>query len=282
MLYLCGKMNRLDLLERVLGVPTATYHEDYMVEFISNWLKENNIPYVVDEMMNIYATKTSEGFEGKLYPCMVAHTDTVHGMNEIMVHTETLPDYEGNLKVCLKGYTPEGKETGIGGDDKCGVFGAMSALLDLPHVKAAFFVSEETGCWGSRKADPNFFVDVAYAIQLDAPLNYMVTEVCSGVRLFNRDSEFFTIVDKVLDEYMPKREYMVHPYTDVSQLKMKFDFSCINISCGYYNYHRPSEYVVIDDLDNSIKTAYAMIEKLGYEKHEYQYDKEYAKSQWYI
>ena len=42
MLYLCGKMNRLDLLERVLGVPTATYHEDYMVEFISNWLKENN------------------------------------------------------------------------------------------------------------------------------------------------------------------------------------------------------------------------------------------------
>ena len=53
-------MNRLDLLERVLSVPTATYHEEYMVEFISNWLKENNIPYVVDEMMNIYATKTSE------------------------------------------------------------------------------------------------------------------------------------------------------------------------------------------------------------------------------
>jgi di/tripeptidase len=83
-------MNRLDLLEKVLSVPTATYHEEYMVEFISNWLKENNIPYVVDEMMNIYATKTSEGFEGKLYPCMVAHTDTVHGMNEIVVHTETL------------------------------------------------------------------------------------------------------------------------------------------------------------------------------------------------
>ena len=75
---------------------------------------------------------------------------------------------------------------------------------------------------------------------------------------------------------------MVHPYTDVSQLKMKFDFSCINISCGYYNYHRASEYVVLDDLDNSIKTAYAMIDKLGYEKHEYQYDKEYAKCQWYI
>jgi hypothetical protein len=39
--------------------------------------------------------------------------------------------------------------------------------------------------------------------------------------------------------------------------------------------------VVIDDLDNSIKTAYTMIEKLGYEKHEYQYDKEYMKTRWY-
>ena len=87
-------MSRQDLLQEVLSVPTATYHEEYMVEYISNWLTQNNIPFVVDEMMNIYATKTSEGFDGKLYPCMVAHTDTVHGMNEIVVHKETLPDYD--------------------------------------------------------------------------------------------------------------------------------------------------------------------------------------------
>ena len=74
---------------------------------------------------------------------------------------------------------------------------------------------------------------------------------------------------------------MIHPYTDVAMLKMKFDFSCINISCGYYNYHRPSEYVVVDDLMNAIDTAYTMIKKLGYDKHEYKFDKDYYKSKWY-
>jgi len=273
--------NDLELLKNVLSVPTATYHEDRLVEFICDWLKEQNIPYVVDEMQNIYATKTSEEFEGKPFPCMVAHTDTVHKLNPIFIKEEILPNQEGIEKLSLRGYTEDGKYTGIGGDDKCGVFGAMISLRDLPHVKAAFFVSEETGCWGSRKADPNFFDDVAYAIQLDAPSNYMVTEVCSGIRLFKRDSDFFRKVDEVLETYMPTREYMVHPYTDVSQLKMKFDFSCINISCGYYNYHRPSEYVVVEDLSNSIHTAHAMIDKLGYEKYHYEFDNDFYKSRWY-
>jgi di/tripeptidase len=273
--------NDLELLKNVLSVPTATYHEDRLVEFICDWLKEQNIPYVVDEMQNIYATKTSEEFKGKPFPCMVAHTDTVHKLNPIHIREEMLPNEEGIEKLSLRGYTEDGKYTGIGGDDKCGVFGAMISLRDLPHVKGAFFVSEETGCWGSRKADPNFFDDVAYAIQLDAPSNYMVTEVCSGIRLFERDSDFFRKVDEVLDTYMPTREYMVHPYTDVSQLKMKFDFSCINISCGYYNYHRPSEYVVVEDLSNSIHTAHAMIDKLGYEKYHYEFDNDFYKSRWY-
>lgn len=267
--------NDLDLLKRVLSVPTATYHEDQLVEFITTWLKEQNIPFVVDEMQNIYATKTSEEYEGKPFPCMVAHTDTVHKLNPILIREEMLPNEEGFDKLSLRGYTEDGKYSGIGGDDKCGVFGAMISLRDLPHVKAAFFVSEETGCWGSRKAEPSFFTDVAYAIQLDAPSNYMVTEVCSGVRLFDKNSEFFAKVDEVLDTYMPTREYMVHPYTDVSQLKIKFDFSCINISCGYYNYHRANEYVVVEDLSNAIHTAHAMIDKLGYEKHTYVFDQDH-------
>jgi di/tripeptidase len=170
----------------------------------------------------------------------------------------------------LKGYNPDGKPVGIGGDDKCGVYGALVSLRDLPHLKAAFFVSEETGCLGSRKASPEFFSDVAYAIQLDAPSNYMVTEVCSGIRLFDRNSEFFRIADEVLTEKFAHHEFQIHPYTDVSQLKIKFDFSCINFSCGYYNYHTMHEYVVVEDLQNSIHTAHEMINRLGYTKHEYE------------
>lgn len=263
-------MNDLEFLKELLSVRTATYNEELMVQYICDWLDKESIPYIVDEMMNVYATKTTQGYEGKLYPCMVAHTDTVHHFDdEIIVQEEQLPNRKMQNKLSLKGYNPEGKPVGIGGDDKCGVYGALISLRDLPHVKAAFFVSEEIGCLGSREASPEFFSDVAYAIQLDAPLDYMVTEVCSGVRLYEKDSDFFKICDEIFEEKMPERQYMVHPYTDVSQLKIKFDFCCINFSCGYYNYHTANEYVVVEDLQNSIHTAHQMIDKLGYTKYYY-------------
>lgn len=263
-------MNDLEFLKELLSVRTATYNEELMVQYICDWLDKERIPYVVDEMMNVYATKTTQGYEDKLYPCMVAHTDTVHHFeDEIIVQEEQLPNRQKQNKLSLKGYDPNGKPVGIGGDDKCGVYGALVSLRDLPHLKAAFFVSEETGCWGSRKASPEFFSDVAYAIQLDAPSNYMVTEVCSGIRLFDRNSEFFRIADEVLTEKFAHHEFQIHPYTDVSQLKIKFDFSCINFSCGYYNYHTMHEYVVVEDLQNAIHTAHEMINRLGYTKHEY-------------
>ena len=97
-----------------------------------------------------------------------------------------------------------------------------------------------------------FFDIVGYAIQFDAPFDYMVTEVSSGVPLFDRDSEFFNKANNVLVEYIIP-EYGSHPYTDVYALKKLFDFSCINLSIGYYNYHTADEYVILEDVENGIK-----------------------------
>jgi acetylornithine deacetylase/succinyl-diaminopimelate desuccinylase-like protein len=60
---------------------------------------------------------------------------------------------------------------------------------------------------------------------------------------------------------------MVHPYTDVYALRGKFDFSCINFSIGYYDYHTKNEYVVVEDVFNGISMGKKMIEKLGYKLH---------------
>ena len=142
----------------------------------------------------------------------------------------------------------------------------MTLLLELPVLKAAFFVSEEIGCIGSSKADPEFFKNVGYAIQFDAPYDYMVTEVSSGVPLYNRRSEFFNKANNVLIEYIIP-EYGSHPFTDVYALKKLFDFSCINLSIGYYDYHTANEYVVLEDVENGIKIGRDLIESLGYEKY---------------
>jgi len=85
-----------------------------------------------------------------------------------------------------------------------------------------------------------------------------------GVKLFDKSDEFFQICDNVLVESFDGRQkYGSHPYTDVYALKSKFDFSCINISIGYYNYHTANEYVVIEDTMNGVDTGKKMIQELG-------------------
>jgi di/tripeptidase len=264
-------MNNLELLKDVLSVPTKTYQEERMVAFLVNWLTENNIPHFVDEHNNVYATKQEslELPEDFYFPCVISHTDTVHNIDTINVREEMLNNAQGEEKLSYKAYNDEGNPTGIGGDDKCGVFACLTLLQELPNVKAAFFVSEETGCHGSLKASEEFFENVGYGIQFDAPENWMVTERCFGQVLFDRDSEFFESCDKVLTEGMDNNymEYMVHPYTDVYALRGKFDFSCINISIGYYNYHTKHEYVVVEDVFNGIDMGKKMIESLGNKLH---------------
>lgn len=263
--------NNLQFLKEVLSIPTKTYQEDLMVEFLINWLEKNNIEYFVDENNNVYATKKDNTELNKdfYFPCVISHTDTVHNIDKINVHEEFLPNAQGETKLSLKAYNDKGQPTGIGGDDKCGVFACLTLLKELPYLKAAFFVSEETGCNGSLKAKEEFFTDVGYAIQFDAPENWMITEKCFGQILFDRNSEFFQKCNQVLTEGMVNSDmkYMVHPYTDVYALRGKFDFSCINFSIGYYDYHSKNEYVVVEDVFNGIDMGKKMIQELGYKLH---------------
>jgi putative aminopeptidase FrvX len=254
------------LLKEILSIPSYSGNERKLVNFICEFLEENKIPYKVDELFNIYCTKG----DADIYPCVVAHTDTVHNNNHIDVRTELKKNCRNVLKEAYKGYNAKGKPTGIGGDDKAGVFACLTLLLELPALKAAFFVSEEIGCKGSKEADEAFFENVGYAIQFDAPYDYMVTEVSSGVPLFDRRSEFFKKANNVLVEYIIP-EYGSHPFTDVYALKKLFDFSCINLSIGYYDHHTADEYVILEDVENGIKIGREMIASLGYEKYKKRY-----------
>jgi di/tripeptidase len=253
------------LLKDVLSIPTKTYEEDRMISFLRKWLNENNYPYYVDDFNNIYVTKTTDSVD--YYPCVVAHTDTVHDINEINIAEESLPNEQGVLKPSLKAYDDFGLPTGIGGDDKCGVYACLELLKELPNLKVGFFVSEETGCHGSRNADDEFFDNVGYIIQFDAPGNTMVSEYCMGVKLFERDNDFFGKCNEVLTESFDGPRYQSHPYTDVYALRKKFNISCINFAIGYYDYHSAKEYVVVEDVYNGIETGKKMIENLGYIKY---------------
>jgi putative aminopeptidase FrvX len=270
-----------DRFKELLSVPSKTYQEEMMVEYICSVLDTmKGVTYYRDEMLNIYAKK-GELSEGNYYPMFVAHTDTVHQMIDEIVVKETQMvkpktfgmTFDGTQHESLLAQTIEGEPTGIGGDDKCGVFICLEMLRLLSNVKVGFFVSEETGCHGSSKCDPRFLHDVGYIIQYDAPGNQLITEICSGVRLFEKDGDFINRTKKVFVDSMGVEPLLQsHPYTDVSQLKKKADVSCINFSCGYYNMHTVNEFVVLDDVDRAINLGVNMVNEFGYERQEYVYE----------
>jgi putative aminopeptidase FrvX len=270
----------LSKFKELLSVPSKTYQEEDMVEYLCNELDTiPGVSYYRDDMMNIYATKGKLN-EGEYYPMFIAHTDTVHQkVDKIIVKEENLirpntfgKSFSNDEVPCLKAYTEDGSPTGIGGDDKCGIFICLELLKTLDKVKIGLFVSEETGCHGSSKCDENFLQDVGYITQYDAPGNHLITEICSGVRLFERDSEFFTkSLDAIETAFGNEMLVQSHPYTDISQLKKKIDVCCINMSCGYYNMHSNQEFVSIEDVENAITAGLNMVKELGFKKYKYGY-----------
>ena len=268
----------LNKFKELLSVPSKTYQEDRMVNYLLDELSQmNGIEVICDEHKNIYVTKGTLD-EGEFYPMFISHTDTVHNIvDEIIVKEEYLlrpytfgKDFGNEQVLCLKAYDKEDKPTGIGGDDKCGIYICLELLKQLDKVKIAFFVSEETGCHGSKMVDLNFLKDVGYCTQYDAPGDHLISYSCMGTVLFDENSEFFDIAYRSISEGF-KNEMMVqaHPYTDIMMIKQKSDLSCINMSCGYYNMHTSNEFVSISDVEKAIVAGKNMVNNLGLKKYEF-------------
>lgn len=272
-----------------MAVPTYSYHEERMQEFIINFAKEKGLPYKQDAAGNIYIIK-GELEEGEHYPCVVSHIDTVHAdqqpfilKDEKLIIRETtevverygyVPTNSTTPVKVMRAYKPGSTEfsvqtqTGIGGDDKCGVFICMEMIQKLEKGIAAFFVSEEVGCIGSKQADPEVFEKVGYAIQFDAPGDNWVSERLMGINLYTED--FLAEAKDILDSYGITK-YSSDPFTDVVELKKSFDFNCFNIFAGYENMHTKTEFIVLENIEKAINLTTDLIQKWGNKKWEYEY-----------
>jgi hypothetical protein len=263
-------MNRekLDRLIEVLSVPTYSGEESRMIEYLKSVLDSKGYDYTVDGIGNIFVTKgISES-----YPLFVAHTDTVHRVNENLRIKEYVHNGEGHVnKEALTGFDVKtGEPSGCGGDDKCGVFLALEMLDILENVKAAFFISEEIGCVGSRRAvktNPEFFKNVGYAIQYDSPEGDSLSSTLMGKYLFESSRDFTDKVGGVIKEHGITK-WANHPYTDIWPLIDEFDFCCLNLAAGYYRYHTKHEYVIVDDVQNGYELGLKLFEILGENKYE--------------
>jgi tripeptide aminopeptidase len=246
---------KLQRLKEVLSIPTYSRNEELMIEYLEQVLTDKGFNYTKDKIGNIYVTKGKAEF----YPCFVAHTDTVHYVN----HNLKVVQLEENGKTILTGIDAKTmKPSGIGGDDKCGVFLCLEMLDTLDNVKVALFVSEEIGCVGSREADPEFFKNVGYAIQYDSPKGNSMSLTLMGKKLFGEKSDFGQKVSPLILEH-GINSWERHPYTDIWPLMEKFGFSCLNLAAGYHRYHTDNEYVVVEEVDNAFELGLKLHSILG-------------------
>lgn len=238
------------MLQEILAVPTWSRHTRRMVEWLQNKLRASNIPFYTDHLGNVYATK---GHTSGFYPAVCSHTDTVHPIQPMQVYEES---------GCFVAYGENGQRIGLGGDDKAGVYVCVELLLSMPVLKAAFFVDEEIGCLGSRMADPAFFEDVGYCIEFDSPNNDILSFSCDGAQLCEEDGALLKIAEPLLTKFGATK-WQWHPFTDVAQLRRKFDFECLNLPCGYYDMHSNREFVCIKDTARALEMGENLIQALG-------------------
>lgn len=242
------------LLKELLRVPTRSTEEVLMIEWLLDYLKTRHHCLAKrDELGNIYVTKGVTD----IYPCVCAHTDTVHARANVLIHEEEdklfATDWASNA-------------VGIGGDDKTGIYICLQLLDQVPALKMAFFVSEEIGCQGAWHCNQDWFKDVGYVIEFDSPCDDIISFSSDGVQLFPVEGPFYDAALPCLKKF-GAMNWQRHPYTDVSVLKRKFDFPCLNLPAGYYRMHSAEEYVQMSVVDNSLNLGEALIESLGRKRY---------------
>lgn len=232
-----------DLLVQLCFVQSHSRNEKLMVLFLDEQIKKLDLKYTIDGVGNIIVTKGT----ARTYPCVVSHMDTVHRFVNNYHILHTVDDNKNNSG---KLFAKNGhKKTGIGGDDKCGIFSCLYFLKTLPVVKVVFFTQEETGCVGSNGINKTFFDDCRYIIQLDRKGKSDFIDSKFNQKIVSH--QFSSEVGAVKKAFGFKSA--IGTITDAVNLwEDGVGISCVNISSGYYSPHSDNEYIMVDDLWNSV------------------------------
>lgn len=242
----------VDVFKELLAVQTVSYEEQLMVDWLVDYIGHNikGATVAVDSARNIYVNKGN----AEHAPCVSAHIDTVQRMRSVRIF-----ETAGGR---LIGFDGKNKQVGIGADDKAGIFVCLNLLERFDSIRAIFFATEEVGCVGARQADPRFFKGIGYVIEYDCPSRNMLSYSCGGEQLFANDGLFIKTALPVLKRHGTDL-WQRHPYTDVMVVRKRFPISCLNLSCGYYNWHGKDEFVLLSDVSLAIEQGADLIDALG-------------------
>lgn len=244
-----------EALIEVLSLPTQTTVQAE----VCRRLGAMGRPYVIDTYGNIISNPTP----GVKKPFFVGHMDTVH-----RTHVDSMP-----LRIVRGGdwlmaiwNGPDGKgqlaQTGIGGDDKCGVWAALMAAEEEasgagPAVGLIFPCDEEVGCLGTKhliRTTPEALDDATCFIQLDRKGGGDAIASTNGINVWSPEWR------RMLEGIMPTYGFKPCPglYTDIGEYSRHTGRPSINVGSGYYAPHSDKETVNWVESINSLRFAFAI------------------------
>lgn len=180
---------------------------------------------------------------GDIPVLLTAHMDTVH--------KKTIKDYyeyydkEKNQHILS---SPQG----LGGDDRCGIYMILQ-IIKTHKCSILFCEDEEVGGKGSAKFCRTELVkeleSMKYLVELDrANANDAVFYRC--------DNPEFTKFIEDNTGYTKARG----SFTDIVNLSDTCRVASVNLSCGYYNAHTTSEYVIVEEMLHTIDVVKKLLD----------------------
>lgn len=224
--------------------------------------------YLCGEMKKIYGkdnTVIGDGYiycRGDIPVLLTAHMDTVHKKLVTDYYEDIQTDKNGKVTHTIS--SPQG----IGGDDRCGIYAILKIIESgyIPYV--LFCEEEEIGGVGSNKFCKTKYItelsNLKFLIELDrANANDLV--------FYSNTNQDW--IDWVEDETNWKKSWGT--FSDISHLSPACEISSVNLSCGYYKAHTVYEYVVMEELLETIEMtkhlldASKKVEAFVYEERKY-------------
>lgn len=202
--------------------------------------------------------------QGEFPVLLVAHLDTVHKELPYVIHYNTDDDSMSS-------------PTGIGGDDRCGVYMVLEIVKRF-NCSVLFCEDEEIGGVGAEKF---IKTDLARGLQF----NYIIEFDRKG----NNDAVFYNCDNPDFTEFITSEFYKEAwgTFSDISVLAPHLGCAAVNLSCGYYKAHTKDEYVVLSEMVNSINAACKILErttendKFEYVEAVHYYGYSYNYDSWY-
>ena len=215
--------NEVNLMEDLCGVSQETLKK-VLYKFLKQHYKK--VTYHEDFILA----------QGTIPIALVAHMDTVFKAPP----KEIFYDRKKNVM-----WSP----TGMGADDRAGVFSIIQIIKDgyRPHV--IFTTDEEIGCIGAEELSyfPCPFKDLCYIIQLD--------------RRNSNDCVFYDCDNPAFEKYVESFGFVTAwgSFTDICELCPQWGIAGVNLSVGYRDEHTTSEILFVGQMFSTIEKVKKML-----------------------